>query len=389
MAEEAPVQVSHPADTREQQADQLASAALRGEVRGAARGDTRARRESVPGLVPGAGERLPEPLRRRFEAGLGHRLDRVRLHRGKDAEEFAGRLNASAYSIGDDVVLGAGHGDLSTPAGRDVLMHELAHNALGHGQDGTVMRKIATNSGTSLAPYLARRKKRAENAKRPGPSGNPVSGPLESITVDRPIDAEIFEAMEKSPRTFKVEGKTSEEVMLNLEAHVGARAGIVAFASEKKYSFGAGGAMKMNSDYWELRSSGGFHVKDGVDKMEAYNDVNVHPEKYAIACQMASRITMGAGSGDAVIVTDKGAPETDWVPGDQGYIRNIGFTPGETKVGLEGENIICTGGGKFWGHFTGKNVYRTLDEWKAEVERWNNFSIVEGERMRPKTGLAG
>lgn len=144
---EPPVRVSDPSEPREQQADKLASAALRGEVREPPReaGKPSRPRASLPGLVPGSGEPLPELLRQKFAAGLGHRLDNVRVHRGKQAGELAARLDARAYSTGDDVVLGEQQGDPRTPAGQAVLMHELAHHALGHGQDGTVMRSTAVN----------------------------------------------------------------------------------------------------------------------------------------------------------------------------------------------------------------------------------------------------
>ena len=139
------VRVSDPSEPREQQAERLASAALRGEVseRPGEVANPSPSRAPLPGLVPGGGAPLPADQRAPFEAGLGHRLDKVRVHRGKQAEELAAGLNARAYSVGDDVVLGEQHGDPQTPAGREVLMHEFAHHALGHGQDGAVMRRAA------------------------------------------------------------------------------------------------------------------------------------------------------------------------------------------------------------------------------------------------------
>jgi hypothetical protein len=52
----------------------------------------------------------------------------VRIHAGGRAGESARRLGASAYAVGDHIVLGSGY-DGRSPAGRRVLAHELAHVA--------------------------------------------------------------------------------------------------------------------------------------------------------------------------------------------------------------------------------------------------------------------
>lgn len=62
-----------------------------------------------------------------MEAGLGHDFSDVRLHTDGRAAESARAVEATAYTVGSDVVFGAGRYAPSTDQGRRVLAHELAH----------------------------------------------------------------------------------------------------------------------------------------------------------------------------------------------------------------------------------------------------------------------
>jgi len=76
-----------------------------------------------------AGQALAPALRRPLEARLGRDFSAVRLHRGASADATAAALQASAYALGPDIVLGRGAPPLHTPAGQHLLAHELAHTA--------------------------------------------------------------------------------------------------------------------------------------------------------------------------------------------------------------------------------------------------------------------
>jgi hypothetical protein len=73
------------------------------------------------------GEPLPEGLRRKFERRLGTDLGIVRVHAGADAAASAAALSAAAFTLGRDVVFGAGHWRPGTPEGDRLLAHEIAH----------------------------------------------------------------------------------------------------------------------------------------------------------------------------------------------------------------------------------------------------------------------
>ncbi|KCZ70539.1 hypothetical protein ANME2D_02559 [Candidatus Methanoperedens nitroreducens] len=73
------------------------------------------------------GQPLPEPVRAYFEPRFGYDFSGVRVHLGQKAEESAGSINALAYTVGKDIVFGAGQYQPQTSAGKRLLAHELTH----------------------------------------------------------------------------------------------------------------------------------------------------------------------------------------------------------------------------------------------------------------------
>ena len=74
----------------------------------------------------GGGSALPEATRAGMEARFGADFADVRLHTGSAAAESAQSVQAKAYTVGEDVVLGSGV-DPSSSAGEKTLAHELTH----------------------------------------------------------------------------------------------------------------------------------------------------------------------------------------------------------------------------------------------------------------------
>lgn len=331
--------------------------------------------ESAISNLQGGGRPLDAETRAFFEPRFGRDLGDVRTHSDASAAGMAEAVNARAFTFGRDLVFGNGQYDPGSDEGKRLLAHELVHVMQ---QSGTarMQRKIKAGS-VSLDSFLGFR-----GVVGFQKSGNTYSHPGVSIT---PLDTQILYDMLSSQRTFTVSGSTQTDAEDGLDDHIAARKGIVDFAAKKQYGFGAGSAMRMNPAYWEHVGSR-WRVKTGVDQQTAMNDLNVNPSKYDIACQAATSITMFAGSGLANIVKDNGVADSDWIPGDWGYITNTKF-PG-SPVGNEGENIIYTGGQQFWGHYTGSNTYRTLDEWRDAVRSWDGGERLESHRQRPDTGLS-
>ncbi len=77
--------------------------------------------------IKSAAQPLPPSALAFMEPRFRHDLSRVRVHAGPEAAESAAAAGARAYTIGPDIVFGAGHYAPHTPAGRHLLAHELTH----------------------------------------------------------------------------------------------------------------------------------------------------------------------------------------------------------------------------------------------------------------------
>jgi hypothetical protein len=75
----------------------------------------------------GRGDALPAPAREFFEPRFGHDFGNVRVHHGLDAARSAETLGARAYTLGRNIVFGAGQYAQGSREGQHLLAHELAH----------------------------------------------------------------------------------------------------------------------------------------------------------------------------------------------------------------------------------------------------------------------
>jgi Domain of unknown function (DUF4157)/Protein-glutamine gamma-glutamyltransferase len=320
-----------------------------------------------------SGQPMSAASRSFFEPRFGRDFSNVKVHTDSVAAKSAQSINALAYTTGNNIVFNSGQYSPDSDSGKKLMAHELTHVVQQGGgkSSGSVQRQIEVPAGTALDTmgYTTTQ------------SGNVYTCPK---IAKSSIFTEIFTAMLHSPRTFKLSGKTNDEVKQSLNAHIAARLGIIDFASKKKYAFGAGDNFKMNSQYWNQNMT----VKPGKDPKEAINDLNVHPKEYAIACRAATLLTMLGGS-NSTLREDVSSDAADWVPGDWGYIENTSFAQGTDDIGLEGENIIYVGKDQFWGHFGPGNTYNTLQGWIDEVNGFNDTSSGElkSSRRFPTTGL--
>jgi hypothetical protein len=73
------------------------------------------------------GDPLPGALRARMQAQLGHDFSGVRVHTGPEADQAVREVAAVAFTVGDDVYLGADADRRGSADGDRLLMHELAH----------------------------------------------------------------------------------------------------------------------------------------------------------------------------------------------------------------------------------------------------------------------
>lgn len=155
------LEISHPGDAHEVQADNVA----RNFVNGAdanvsdiipASSSLQTRSESFSlhidsdfnsllDSTKGSGESLDEFTRNEMESKMGADLSKVRVHTGSAAHALSESINAKAFTHGQDVYFKNGNYDTNTNQGRELLAHEVVHTV----QQGMgVSRKIQRSPST-------------------------------------------------------------------------------------------------------------------------------------------------------------------------------------------------------------------------------------------------
>lgn len=77
--------------------------------------------------IKGSGQLLPESMRAFFEPRFGYDFSNVRVHTDIKAAKSAKKINAKAYTSGNNIVLDSGEYSPKTKTGQELLAHELTH----------------------------------------------------------------------------------------------------------------------------------------------------------------------------------------------------------------------------------------------------------------------
>ncbi|MEO8188259.1 MAG: DUF4157 domain-containing protein [Burkholderiaceae bacterium] len=120
---------------------------------------------SVERVLASPGTPLEPALRLDMEQRFGHDFSRVQVHSDGAAEQSARDVNADAYTVGHDVVFGAGQFAPEADAGRRLIAHELTH--------------VVQQSGTHFVMPLQR-----APVKSPAMKPIPALQPLEVVARD-------------------------------------------------------------------------------------------------------------------------------------------------------------------------------------------------------------
>lgn len=104
------------------------------------------------GSLRGRGGSLPQSARRFFEPRFQHNFGDVRVHTGGEAAQAARRIQARAFTVGQDIVFGAGQYAPDTDKGKRLLAHELTHTI---------------QQGRRYHPEVVQRQKRGDTSGMP------------------------------------------------------------------------------------------------------------------------------------------------------------------------------------------------------------------------------
>lgn len=92
--------------------------------------------DSVDRVLASPGKPLDPALHLEMGQRFGYDFSKVRVHTGAVAEQSARDVNALAYTVGRDIVFGAGRLAPDTREGRRLIAHELTHVVQQSGPDG-------------------------------------------------------------------------------------------------------------------------------------------------------------------------------------------------------------------------------------------------------------
>jgi hypothetical protein len=129
---------------------------------------------SVDHVLSGSGRPLGTALQQDMSQRFGHDFSRVRVHSSGAAEQSARDVNAHAYTVGHNIVFGAGQFAPETHGGRRLLAHELTHVVQQSGADG--LRADESNKKRGLPPISFGLLQRQESAAPASPAAERAGG---------------------------------------------------------------------------------------------------------------------------------------------------------------------------------------------------------------------
>jgi hypothetical protein len=103
----------------------------------------------------GHGQPLQTDVRRSMEAGFGTDFGAVRIHTDTEAQELNSRVQAKAFTTGNDIFFQRGNYQPSSSDGQELLAHELTHVVQQNGTDQvSLQRAIDVDQVREMAGYL-------------------------------------------------------------------------------------------------------------------------------------------------------------------------------------------------------------------------------------------
>ncbi|MEK6337406.1 MAG: DUF4157 domain-containing protein [Acidobacteriota bacterium] len=165
--------LSEPGDEHEREADRVADEAMAAPAHadrvlpriqrfaGPSANQTDTAPPSVDRVLAGSGTPLGATLRQDMERRFGYDLSAVRVHSDTSAAQSARDVSARAYTVGHDIVFGAGQFSPDSFAGRRLLAHELTHVVQQTGADPQHANQLSSqrdffpgHSTSRLSPTL-------------------------------------------------------------------------------------------------------------------------------------------------------------------------------------------------------------------------------------------
>ncbi len=128
----------------------------------------------------GAGNPLPEAVRRHLEQGLNHDLSRVRIHDDAEANKLAKSVNAVAFTTGTDIFFRSGRFNPNTQSGLESEARAMGKKLSRFMPSPRSLIPPAPHEGGPYAPGIYSRKAAAERIQS-GAANHALLRPLRSL----------------------------------------------------------------------------------------------------------------------------------------------------------------------------------------------------------------
>jgi uncharacterized protein DUF4157 len=209
------IEVNEPGDPYEREADRVADQVMATRAHPAVEstpprlqrtarqpaGRSEVAASSVAEALASPGQPLDAATRAFIEPRFGHDFGRVRVHTDARAAESASAVQALAYTVGHNVVFGAGKYAPGTSEGRRLLAHELAHVVQQAGSPTAARRGIAGEGLVSLGGR-ASGLQRQEDTSRATPSSDGSQRGLQADGTGPAPQADACAGWESDPQSF-------------------------------------------------------------------------------------------------------------------------------------------------------------------------------------------
>jgi len=135
----------------------------------------------------GSGAPLPVAVQRQLEAGLNHDLSGVRVHTDTEADLLSKKVNAVAFTTGQDIYFQSGKFDPNTQTGIELLAHEATHTV--QQSKGQVGKGIDPDAGLEAEARnmgrMIRSRSLSASDRYVGPSASTVNGTGQRHSIQR------------------------------------------------------------------------------------------------------------------------------------------------------------------------------------------------------------
>jgi len=188
----------------------------------------------IEAVLANPGRPLPPAVRQDMEERFAQDFGAVRIHDDATGARAAEAVDAEAFTHGSDIAFAPGRFDPETPAGRELLAHELAHTVQqsrggqgvqqwGPPSDGALEREAdaAASAALAFAPVPPLSAAPAALARKPAtggakPKGQPKSATPAPTSATIPVDGRNYLVKVDDPRGQKVQGMTEQLVKVTV-----------------------------------------------------------------------------------------------------------------------------------------------------------------------------